>query len=95
MESVNKTDKFVVSTKVINGIILKKMPDIKITSISYEDNEAKGKILSVRGSAPSRDRLLLFRLALEKDINFQKIDLPISNFIKGTDIQFNLTLIPS
>ncbi|KKR79307.1 MAG: hypothetical protein UU24_C0012G0017 [Candidatus Nomurabacteria bacterium GW2011_GWA2_40_9] len=94
MENVNKTDKFVVSVKVINEIILKKMPDIKITSISYEDNVIKGKTLSVKGSAPSRDKLLLFRLALENDVNFEKVDLPISNFIKGTNIQFNLTLIP-
>lgn len=95
LEAVNIENKFIVSQKVMNAIILKKMPDIKITSISYDNTIAKGKVLSVRGIAPSRDRLLLFRQALENDVNFQKIDLPISNFIKGTNIQFSLTLIPS
>lgn len=95
MKDMGKDDKFIVSQKVINEIVLKKMPDIKITSISYDNTSLKGKILSIKGTASSRERLSLFKTSLENNINFQKVDLPISNFIKGTNIQFSLTLIPS
>lgn len=89
---------FVVSGKVINAILSKKMPSIRITDISYQkdqkNDQNKGKI-SVQGTAPSREALLLFRKALEDDSAFSNVDLPISNFVKGSDIQFYLSLIPS
>ncbi|MFA5999627.1 MAG: hypothetical protein WC783_01445 [Candidatus Paceibacterota bacterium] len=89
-------DKFIITEKVVNEIILKKMPDIRITGISYEKNsEIGGKIVNVRGIARSRERLLLFRNILEGDTLFKKIDLPISNFVKGSNISFSISLIPS
>jgi hypothetical protein len=89
-------DKFIITEKVVNEIILKKMPDIKITGISYEKNSENGsKIVNVRGIARSRERLLLFRNILEGDTLFKKVDLPISNFVKGSNISFSISLIPS
>jgi hypothetical protein len=85
---------FVVSSRVIDDMLLKKIPEIKITDISYE-NTAKGRQIRVNGEAPSREKLLIFRLALEKDPAFKKVDLPISNFVKGTNINFFLTLVPA
>ncbi len=93
IESAEK-NKYLISQKVINEIILQKINDIKITQLSYEDSGG-GKKISVRGIAGSRERLLLFRRALEDDITFKKVDLPISNFVKDSNIEFNLTLIPS
>jgi hypothetical protein len=87
-------NKFNVTEKIINAIILDKMPDIHIYEISY-DNAAGGKKVSIKGIAPSRERLLLFRLALEDDSAFKSVDLPISNFVKGSNIQFSISLIPS
>ena len=92
IEKVEK-DRFLVSERIIDEIILNKMPDIKITQISYDDG-AKGKSVNIKGKAPSRDRLFLFRLALENNANFEKVDLPISNFIKGTNLEFDINLIP-
>jgi|SRR3989338_1457901 len=88
-------DKFSVSEKVINAVLLKKIPSIKITRISYEDDSLKGKKISINGTAPSREILLSFRQALENDTSFQEVDLPISNFVKGFNIEFYLNLIPS
>ena len=90
-------NKFLLSVKVINAILLKKRPDIKITKILYESDGAqdKGKKISITGTAPSRAILLLFRQELEDSPNFKNINLPISNFIKGSNIQFYLNLIPS
>jgi len=75
-------------------VISKKMTDIKINQILYK-NEPAGKSIGVRGIAPNRERLLLFRRALEEDPLFKKVDLPISNFTKGLNIQFYLSLITS
>lgn len=90
-----QTNKFVVSERVVNQIILRKMDDIKIQEMIYEDNAGKGKKITLKGTAPSRERLLLFRRALEADTTFSKVDLPISNFIKGSNIEFSLSLIPA
>ncbi|OGI71356.1 hypothetical protein A3B84_00635 [Candidatus Nomurabacteria bacterium RIFCSPHIGHO2_02_FULL_35_13] len=88
-------NKYVFSTKVINEIILKKIPNIKITEIFYQNDPQTGKKISISGKASSREVLLSFRRALEDDAAFSKIDLPISNFVKGSDIKFYLSLIPS
>ncbi len=97
-----ENNKFIVSQKVINAIILKKMPVIKITNISYENTQstsedglvAQNKKISIEGTAPSRPLLLLFRKGLEDSPTFKSVDLPISNFVKGSNIQFYLSLIP-
>lgn len=92
-------DKFIVSQKVVSAVILKKIPGIRITDISYENetenNSLQGKKISIRGTAPSREVLLSFRQALEDSPAFKQVDLPISNFIKGSNIKFYLSLIPS
>ncbi len=87
-------NKFVFSQKVINEIILKKIPSIKITKISYQNNPQTGRKINISGKAPSREVLLSFRRALEDNVAFSKVDLPISNFVRGSDIEFYLSLIP-
>jgi hypothetical protein len=86
-------NKFSVVQKVINAVLLSKRSDIKITKILYESDG--GKKISITGTAPSREVLLLFRTALEGNPAFKSVDLPISNFTKGADIQFSINLIPA
>lgn len=93
IESAQK-NKFLVSEKVISAIFAKKIPSIKITEISYQNVLPDDKKIIISGTAPARETLLLFRQALEDDASFKKVDLPISNFVKGSDIQFSLTLTP-
>lgn len=88
-------NKFSVSEKIINNIFLKKNSSIKITQISYENTSTNGKKVSIIGVAPSREILLSFRRALEESTSFKNVDLPISNFIKGSNIQFYISLIPA
>jgi hypothetical protein len=91
-------NKFTISEKIINAIISKKIPGIEITSIAYEGdlpNSGKtDKKVGIQGNAPSREVLLSFRQALEDGAIFKQVDLPISNFVKGSDIKFYLSLIP-
>lgn len=90
----NKSNRYIISQKIINEIMLEKMPDIKITRINYQNDTIKGKTISLNGTAESRERLLLFRKALEDNVLFKKVDLPISNFVKGSNIRFYLNLVP-
>ncbi len=87
--------KFIISEQVINKIVSKQIPGIKITDITVTVDPIEGRKISIRGGAISRDKLLNFSQSLSDDKSFKKVDLPISNFIKGSDIQFYLTLIPS
>lgn len=88
-------DKFPISLKVINAVLLGKRSDVKISRIFFEDDPVRGKKISIEGTAPSRAILLLFRQALEDNSTFKSVDLPISNFVKGSNIQFQLSLIPA
>lgn len=94
IENTRKNE-FVFSQKIINEILLKKMNSIKITEIFYENEKEGGKKVNIAGLAPNREVLLLFRQTLEENPAFSKVDLPISNFVKGSNIRFNLTLTPS
>jgi hypothetical protein len=89
---IEKSEKsrFAPSVMAVDQVLLDKMPDIKITEISYE--ASLGKKITLRGEAPSRERLLAFRQALEANRLFKKVDLPISNFVKESDIKFYLTI---
>ncbi len=87
--------KFLISERVIQKIVSKQIPGIKITEITVTHDQLEGRKISIRGGAVSRDKLLAFSQSLGDDKSFKKVDLPISNFIKGSDIQFYLTLIPS
>src|SRR3989344_1547705 len=87
-------DNFIFSEKVIDNVLLKKAPAIKITQISYEGDGAGGQKILMGGTAPSREMLLSLRRSLETDPSFKSADLPISNFVQGSNIRFFLTLIP-
>lgn len=87
-------NKFLVSNNIIKNILKEKMSDIKITKISYENKSKEDSLIGVYGIAKNRERLLAFRTNLEKNGDFKNIELPISNFIKGSDIEFYLTLMP-
>jgi len=94
VENAEKNN-FSVSEKVINDIISVKMPGIKITQILYKDDSTTGQKISLEGTAPSREVLLQFSQALADSPNFKNVDLPISNFVKGANIQFSLSLTPA
>jgi hypothetical protein len=90
-----QNNKFLVSENVIDNLLAKKINGILINEINYTKDPNKGNLVNIRGQASSRERLLTFKNSLAQDPNFKNVDLPISNFIKSTDIEFNLVLIIS
>jgi hypothetical protein len=90
----SKNNKYIISERVIKEVVSRRISGIKITHIFYENNSINGKRISISGIALNREQLLLFRQAFEDYSVFKKVDLPISNFIKGSNIEFNLSLMP-
>lgn len=91
----NEKNIFSFSKKTINEVVLNKTSNIKITRIYYQNDPQEGEKISINGVASSRETLISFRRALENDTAFSKVDLPISNFVKGSNIKFYLNLTPS
>ena len=91
-----KEQNFILTSSVIDPVLSSRMTDIKILNISYQkdqkDEEGILKIVKITGIAPNRERLLLFKQILQSNPLFEKVDLPISNFVRGEDIDFELTL---
>ena len=85
-------NKYIVSEKIISELVLKKTEGIKIRKISYVNDQSSGKKIIIGGIANDREALLLFRKSLESSENFKDIELPISNFVKGRDIDFTFDL---
>ena len=81
-------NQFFVSQKIISAIVSNKMPEIKITNISYENDSAKGKKVNIEGIAPSREALLSFRLALEGDKLFKKLICRSRILLRGRIFSF-------
>ena len=94
MINKNKLNEYFITQNIIDIISSKKTAAIKINRISYQKKGANKEIV-IAGIASSREDLLDFRRSFEQDANFKKVDLPISNFIKGSNIMFHLVLIPA
>jgi len=90
----SEKEKYLVSEKIINEVVSKKIDGIKINHISYDNSATGEKTVTVGGIASSRERLLLFRQSFEDHSAFKNINLPIASFIKGSNIEFNLNLSP-
>lgn len=88
-------NQFLVSGKVINEIISNRITGIKIIQISYENDGGVSKKINILGAASSREVLLAFEQALENNQAFKNVNLPISSFVKDSNIQFTLSLNPS
>ena len=97
MDIIEKAKKgnYEISQKVIKAILLKKINGIQITQIAYKSDALGIKSVNVNGKASSREQLLSFRQSFESDKAFSKVVLPISNFVKGSNIQFSLSLTPA
>lgn len=84
---------FLVSQDIVNEVLKYKTSAIKINSMLYSDSNQEGKKIIVSGVASSREGLMSFHTAVKGSKAFKEVSLPISNFVKGSDITFTLTLI--
>ncbi len=89
----DKNDRGMQVHRIFALIITHKNSNIAITDLSYDAAKgADGVRVSINGTARDRAALSAFARELENEPRFANIDLPISNFVKETDIDFSLTL---
>lgn len=66
--------------------------EIKITSISFLQNDTGRPTISLGGRAVDRESLTSFARTLEARVEFATVDLPVSNFVKEKNIDFSMTI---
>ncbi len=76
---------------VIDRVLEIKGADIRLTEFSLERAEKK-YTLSLGGTAASREALFAFQKKLMGVNRFRDVALPISNFVKGSNIAFEISL---
>lgn len=85
-------EKLISINDLISKIIDKKNSSIRIDEIvatSYKNNQYQ---ILLKGNSESRDILKSFVENLKNSGLFESVDLPISNFTKIADIDFDITL---
>lgn len=68
---------------------------VAIYSLSWRSVSAVESEITISGLAQTREALLSFSKNLEKVKNFTKVDLPISNLAKETEVMFVVTVTAS
>ncbi len=61
------------------------LPGIEIDSLSTADYT-----ITISGKADTRDNLINFKSNIEKEGCFSKVDLPLSNLVDKTDVEFQI-----
>ena len=66
-------------------------PGIALNALSVTRGGTNGT-LSISGVATTREALVSFSKTLEGEPFFKKVELPVSNFTKGRDVPFTISL---
>lgn len=77
--------------QTILSIIGTKSSAIKIQGFTYDASAGQERLV-VTGVASDRDGLARFVETLKKDPTFTKVELPISSYVKSTDIDFSIVV---
>lgn len=80
-----------ISKSIINSIVADKGTGIVISQINYSKTQDGVTMVNIIGSAKDRDTLLAFQKVLEGEPQFKNITVPISNFIKESNLEFSIT----
>jgi len=79
------------SYDVFNIIVGYKPDSIKIDSMFYDRETQDGRI-TISGVSKDRETLLSFLKSLEGEEIFNRVELPISSFVEGEDIEFSIRI---
>src|SRR5574343_1050435 len=84
---LSKKSNVFVSESVLEKILLLRTTGISFSQISFDSNSKS--VINIFGKAQNRSALKNFKEALGRESAFAVVDLPISNFIKPSDIDFH------
>ena len=77
---------------VVDTILSKKTPSIKIGAVYYTSNSATTGTLTVSGVSSTREALVSFADKIKEVEYLKKVDLPISNLAKDKNIEFSINM---
>ncbi len=80
-----------VSDTIIKDLTSNLPSGIRLNSITYSVNPTNRTIV-ISGRASDRTTLRNFKSSLDANTNFTKVDLPISDFIERTNINFTISI---
>lgn len=93
------TQQFYFSKDIVVPVLAKQNSGVSITTISYANDPAASataassapiRSVIVSGVAKDRESLLQFENNLKQNTAFTGVDVPISNFVSGSNINFNI-----
>ncbi len=79
------------SVSELIGIFERKPATISITSFSFQ-NQIEQPVIVLQGKAADRESLTAFGKSLEERVEFASVELPVSNFVKESNITFSMTV---
>ncbi len=78
----------------IFGQLLKNKPSgILLTQILYNKKTDGSLALDLHGTAKNRAVLSAFKLSLDNNLNYKSVNLPISSFLKKTNLNFTISIV--
>lgn len=89
---VKKKPKFNVSESVVDELLGARVPGVSITQIMYNNSKDDTAHIQILGVARDRASLHDFNDSIVNKNKFSSVDLPISNFVKPSNIDYNLSL---
>jgi len=75
------------------GLILNSRPGgVGISGISYSQKDDGNAQFEIRGVAENRNSLLSLVRGLESEATFEKVNVPVSAFVKDRDLDFSIQI---
>jgi type IV pilus assembly protein PilM len=78
--------------KVYNPILASRNGGISLSQISYSENAQNEHIIVIQGTSSDRAALRTFKSNLDTHSDFADVQLPISNFLEKSNLNFIITI---
>ncbi|MBI5405651.1 hypothetical protein HY972_01265 [Candidatus Kaiserbacteria bacterium] len=81
------------ASKIVRAALAIPRPGVALSGFAFTPKSAKGPgVLSISGTAATRDALRGYQLSLEKASFARSANLPVSAYAKDSDIAFTITV---
>jgi hypothetical protein len=79
-------------SSIVEDIAVRRIPGITINDFEIGRADATSTNIVIQGTATTRDILVNFENNLKADSRFSKVDLPVSDLAKNSDITFSMSI---
>jgi hypothetical protein len=79
-------------SNIVDDLIRPRGTGVRISSISLSTQASSTVDVTISGVANTREVLVSYRRRLAEDPRISKVDLPVSDLAKSSDISFNLSI---